>query len=373
LLPPRDWSRDTGRRLDEGTLREMTAWITAQRAGEVVQAFADTPAPSQVAAWTRGPVVERFLRHWGAPQGAWQANYRGTGNGVLRIGSGARRPIWIVAHWDVISFLVGERTGEAYALVPFHHHVMTEEGSQPGAAVRYDPGAGTYGVVARGTITGGERPTFRSDDGVALGAGDRIVYDTATRWLDDDLLEGQMDNAAGCAAALLATAFLARLGDVEVVTCFTDEEEGPVALGSTAFARGSPRLLHHLPHPDVAIVVDHHTCETQETAPLGRGALIREYASHARGAVTPPWLYASLRRLADEHAEHLTLHEDARAEANRSDCVVMMQVTPNVILCGPPVVGRHYRSGPYVCSAFDVAHLARSLVMMAMRFQPATP
>lgn len=350
----------------------MTAWITAQRAGEVLRDLADTPAPSQVAAWTRGPVVERFLRDWRVPQGAWAANFRGTGNGVLRIGSGARRPVWILAHWDAISFLIGGRAGEAYALVPFHHHVMTEEGSQPGAAVRYDSEARSYGVIARGTITGGERPTFRSDDPFVLGAGDRVVYDTPSRPLDDDRLEGQLDNAAGCAAALLATAFLARLADVEVVTCFVDEEEGPVALGNTAFARGSPRLLHHLPHPDVAIVVDHHTCETVETAPLGRGALIREYASHARGAVTPPWLYASLRRLAQEHADHLTLHEDARAEANRSDCVIMMQVTPNVILCGPPVVGRHYQSGPYVCSAFDVAHVARSLVTMAMRFQPAT-
>ncbi|CAN5794088.1 hypothetical protein BH23DEI1_BH23DEI1_16400 [soil metagenome] len=351
----------------------MTEWITPQRAGEVVQALADVPAPSQVAAWTRGPLVGRFLRDWGAPQGAWDPNLNGTGNGVLRIGSGARRPVWVLAHWDTISFLVAGRDGEAYALVPYHHHVMPQEESQPGAAVRYDPVAGAYGVVARGTITGGERPTFRSVDATPLGAGDRIVYDTPTRWLDDDRLEGQLDNAAGCAGALLATAFLARIPDVEAVTCFVDEEEGPVALGSTAFARGSPRLLHHLPHPDVAIVVDHHTCEAEETATLGRGASIREYASHTRGAVTPPWLFASLRHLAQEHADHLALREDARAQANRSDCVVMMQVTPNVILCGPPVVGRHYRSGPYRCSAFDVAHLARSLVMMAMRFQPATP
>lgn len=351
----------------------MTEWITPQRAGELVQALADTPAPSQVAAWTRGPVIERFLRSWRVPREAWEANFHGTGNGLLRIGSGARRPPWIVAHWDTISFLVGGRSGEAYALVPFHHHVMTEEGSQPGAAVRYDHASGAYNVVAHGTITGGDRPTFRTDCAIALGAGDRIVYDTPTRWLDDDRLEGQMDNAAGCAGALLATAFLARVPDVEVVTCLVDEEEGPLALGNTAFARGTPRLLHHLPHPDVAIVVDHHTCEAEDGDLLGHGALIREYASHARGAVTPPWLFTAMRQLAQEHADLLTLHENDRANPHRSDCVIMMQVTPNVILCGPPVVGRHYLFGRYLCSASDVAHLARSLVMMAMRFQPATP
>jgi putative aminopeptidase FrvX len=371
MLPHHDWSRDPGRRLDPQALGQLEAWITPRRAGEVLQAIADTPAPSQVAAWTLGPIVERFLTAWDVPQTSWDANFQGTGNGVLRLGTSSRRPVWILAHWDVISFMVGQRDGNTYTLVPFHHHLMFD-GSQPGAALRYDLAARAYDIVARGTIEGGTRPTFECGDAVPLRSGDRIFYDTPVRWLDEDRLQGQMDNAAGCAGVLLAAAFLSRLRDVEAVVCFVDEEEGPVAPGNTAFARGSPRLVGTMPHPDVAIVVDTHTLEQdEEPFGLGKGALLREYASQARGAVTPPWLFESVRQLAADHAGHVELYENARTGRSRSDCITMMRITPNVILCGAPCIGRHYARGPYVCSAFDVAHLARSLVMLAMRFQPA--
>lgn len=335
-----------------------------------MRAFADTPAPSQVAAWTRGPIVESFLSAWELNNARWDPNFRGTGNGLLRIG-GKRQspPIWIVAHWDAISFLIDKKMDDQYLLIPFHHHVMTE-GTQPGLVLRYDVSEAKYATICEGIIVGGQTASFAPIKDVELRKGDRVVYHTPMQQLKGDLYSGQMDNAAGCAAALLAGAFLSRIPDLNALVCFVDEEEGPVAHGNTAFARGSKRLLRELSTPKIALAVDLHNVGRGERNPhLGKGAVFHEQASHARGAVTPPWLYDTVRELAARYAPDVRLLESTSGGVHRGDCTSLMEVTPNVVLCGPPSTGRHYVDGPYVCSSSDVAQLARSLAVITHHFQ----
>lgn len=328
-----------------------------------------TPSPSQIAPWTMGPVIDGLLKKWDIKNFTWDPNYKGTGNGILSIGNPDDISVWIIAHWDVISFLIKEKINQEYKLVPFHKHMMME-GTQPGQVLRYELKKKKYSVICKGTIIGGEEPVFRPDEKINLRSGDRILYDTPVSNISGHLYSGPMDNEPGCAGALIAGAILSRIPGVNVLVCFVDEEEGPVAIGNTAFARGSRRLLRYLPPPKLAIIVDHHTVSDKTENPhIGKGALIREYASETRGGVTPPWLYETVRELAKIYSPFICLNENVYADVSRSDCVSMMEVTPNIILCGPPTVGRHYISGIYKCSSYDVAHLARSLVMMTHYFQ----
>lgn len=353
---------------DFDIIKSNVEWATPDLAAEVLKEFMATPSPSQIAPYTLGPVVDKLLKKWKIQNYIWDANFKGTGNGVLSIGNQKEASVWIIAHWDVISFLIKKEIDQGYELVPFHEHMM--EGSQPGQVLRYVLKKKKYSVICKGTIFGGENPVFRPDEKITLRSGDRVLYDTPVSKISGHLYSGPMDNEPGCAGALIAGAILSRIPGVNVRICFVDEEEGPVAIGNTAFARGSRRLLRYLPPPELAIVVDHHTVSGKSENPhMGKGALIREYASEARGGVTPPWLYETVRELAKLYKPFICLNENVYADVSRSDCVSMMEVTPNIILCGPPTVGRHYADGIYKCSSYDIAHLARSLVMIAHYFQ----
>lgn len=353
----------------DSKIEDLLQWATPSLAAEVLKSFADTPSPSQTASWTMGPIVESYLKQWNLTSYSWEPNFKGTGNGVLSIGESNNFPVWILAHWDVISFLIQDQLENGYRLIPFHHHMMMD-GNQPGLALRYNLQKQEYEVISNGVITGGEHPVYHPNDSVELRPGDRIAYHTPVEALSETVFTGQMDNAPGCTGALVAGAILSKMEGVSVRICFVDEEEGPVSKGNTAFARGSRRLLHHLPPPHTAIVVDHHTVAKGNTNPhMGDGALIREYASQARGGVTPPWLYTRILELARIYSETVSLNQNQFADVSRSDCVSMMEATPNVILCGPPTVGRHYVDGVYKCSSYDVAHLARSLALIASQLQ----
>jgi putative aminopeptidase FrvX len=354
---------------DFNSTKSNVEWATPELAADVLDLFMNTPSPSQIAPWTMGPVIDGLLKKWKIENYTWDANYKGTGNGIMTIGNPNDISVWIIAHWDVISFLIKKKIDQGYELVPFHQHMMLD-GSQSGQALRYDLRKKKYTVICKGTIIGGEMPVFCPEKKITLRSGDRILYDTPINNISDHLYSGPMDNEPGCAGALIAGAILSRIQGVNVRICFVDEEEGPVAIGNTAFARGSRRLLRYLPPPKLAIVVDHHTVSGKSENPhMGKGALIREYASKARGGVTPPWLYETVRELAKQYAPLICLNENIHADVSRSDCVAMMEVTPNIVLCGPPTVGRHYADGIYKCSSYDIAHLARSLVMITHYFQ----
>ncbi|MEM7737635.1 MAG: hypothetical protein AAF267_17795 [Deinococcota bacterium] len=363
--------------LSEAELEALLTWATPARAASLLQDLANTPAPSQTPAWLRGPIIQKWWQDvvttdlWsGRDIPNWNLNYQKTGNGVLELGN-SPAPIWLVAHWDCISYLIAnQQTGGSYKLVPFCLHTMMD-GQQPASVLGYSTSTQMYKVIARGTLYGGEVAYFKPDDAsISLRAGQRIVIDVPMKPVnndvDDYLYSGQMDNAAGCVAVLLAAAFLAGLNDVSALVALTDEEEGVLATGNTSFSRGAQRLLSHLPAPDLAIISDLHTAS--DTAALGQGASLAEYASQTRGAVTPPWLYETLRDLTSQASPDILLNEVSTSQAinvSRSDDVSLMNATPNVVLCGVPAIGRHFADGPDVVSAVDIAHTARSLVLIA--------
>lgn len=348
----------------------LLQWATPDNAADVLTRLANTPAPSQTPAWTRGEVVS----HWWAEvapashninrDAAWNMNFQGTGNGVLQVGEHPHK-VWLVAHWDTISYLIAAKKGDAYELVPFCLHTK-KHGHERAAVLGYNPDKRAYEVVAKGILHGGEVATFvPGNASINLRAGQRVVFDTPVQALGDDLYSGQFDNAAGCAAVLLAAAFLTRF-EVSFLAALTDEEEGVLATGNTSFSRGMRRLIMRIPPPDNAIVSDLHTVSQQ--ADLAQGASFREYASQTKGAVTPPWLYETLHDLTKNTTPDISFTEQT-SNVSRSDDVSLMYTTPNVMLCGVPAVGRHYAEGADVVSSYDIAHLARALVLLVLAAQ----
>jgi putative aminopeptidase FrvX len=353
----------------------LLQWATPDNAADVLARLANTHAPSQTPAWTRGEVISHWwadvasTHHNSHHDAAWDMNFQGTGNGILQVGKNPSK-VWLVAHWDTISYLIGDqqgigdKQGEAYALVPFCLHTK-KHGQERALVVEYNPDKRTYEVVVKGTLHGGEVAMFVPDDAsITLRAGQRVVFDTPVQSLGDDLYSGQFDNAAGCAAVLLAAAFLLRF-DVSLLVALTDEEEGVLATGNSSFSRGIQRLLARVPPPENAIVSDLHTVFDQ--ADLGQGASFREYASQTKGAVTPPWLYETLRDVANTTPELSFIEQTSNV--SRSDDVSLMHATANVMLCGVPAVGRHYAEGADVVSSYDVAQLARVLVLLTLAAQ----
>ena len=220
-------------------------------------------------------------------------------------------------------------------------------------------------------------PVFRTESSApALGPGDRVAMVSSYR--EDPasgIFTGPMDNAGGVAALALAAPVLARAG-IEALLAFPDEEEGPVAPGNQMMGRGGSRLISLLPAPELAIVADVQQgggdpdADTRggivNSSRLGAGAVLTEFASLGRGAVTPPDLYALARHMAGLLGDvGVRIQESNNAYSSRSDDVSVMLKTPNILLLGFPGFNRHYDRGEPRAHLDDVVHLAKALVYMA--------
>jgi hypothetical protein len=181
-----------------------------------------------------------------------------------------------------------------------------------------------------------------------------------------------MDNAGGVAALAVAAPVLAEVG-VEAMRAFPDEEEGPVGAGSQTMCRGSARIAGLLPPPKLAIIADVQQgggdpdADTrggvENSTRLGGGAVLSEFSSLARGAVTPFGLYGLARRMADVIAGFgVPVQESNNAYSSRSDDVSVMLKTPNVLLLGYPGFNRHFDRGLPRAHLDDVTHLAKAVV-----------
>ena len=186
------------------------------------------------------------------------------------------------------------------------------------------------------------------------------------------LFTGLMDNAGGVAALAVAAPVLAEAG-VEAMLAFPDEEEGPVGAGNQTMCRGSARIAALLPPPKLAIVADVQQgggdpdADTrggvENSTRLGGGAVLAEFSSLARGAVTPLGLYGLARRMADVIAEFgVRVQESNNAYSSRSDDVSVMMRTPNVLLLGYPGFNRHFDRGLPRAHLDDVMNLAKAVV-----------
>lgn len=352
--------------------------VTRERVRRYVSALVDTPAPSTAAAVMRVPVLRRLLEGDGAFEGGrlrLDPDLGGVGSpAIFTGGPGVEKPLWGFAHLDTISYLVQPAEGGRTPLVPYCVHLM-HDGECAANAYRYDFDSGAYRVVTEGRIESVDgAPLFRaSGPEIVLRPGDRIApvrsFEEAA---EGGLFTGLMDNAGGVAALALAAPALAEAG-VEAMLAFPDEEEGPVGAGNQTMCRGSSRIASLLPPPRLAIVADVQQgggdpdADTrggvENTTRLGGGAVLSEFSSLARGAVTPLDLYSAARRMADVIAGFgVRVQESNNAYSSRSDDVSVMMKTRDVLLLGYPGFNRHFDRGLPRAHLDDVMHLAKAVV-----------
>jgi hypothetical protein len=353
--------------------------VTPDRVRRYLSALVDTPAPSTAAAAMRVPVLNRLLAADGALDSGrlrLDPNFGGVGSPVIFTGGAAsEKPFWAFAHLDTISYLVQpDQGGGRFPLVPYCVHLM-RDGECSANAYRYDFESNCYRVVAEGKIESSDgSPVFRSrTPEIQLRPGDRIAPFSPFRdTRQGGLFTGLMDNAGGVAALAVAAPILADAG-IEAMLAFPDEEEGPVGPGNQTMCRGSSRIASLLPPPSLAIIADVQQGGSDPDADtrggvenstrLGGGAVLSEFSSLARGAVTPFDLYASARRMAGLIADFgVRVQESNNAYSSRSDDVSVMMKTPNVLLLGYPGFNRHFDRGLPRAHLHDVTHLAKAVV-----------
>lgn len=354
--------------------------VTRERVRRYLSALVDRPAPSTMAAALRVPVLRRLFEEDGALKDGLHlhADFVRTGSPVILTGSAEpTKPLWYFAHLDTISYLVQPGDGGTYPLVPFCAH-MIEDGERAARVYRYDLELNAFRVEAEGLLVSRNgAPLFRAEHSASpLRPGDRIAIVSPYR--EDPmsgLFTGPMDNAGGVAALAVAAPVLARAG-IEALLAFPDEEEGPVAPGNQMIGRGGSRLIGLLPAPDLAIVADVQQGGGDPDADarggivnsttLGGGAVLAEFASLGRGAVTPPDLYGLARHISELIRDlGVRVQESNNAYSSRSDDVSLMLKTPNILLLGFPGFNRHYDRGEPRAHLDDVVHLAKALVYMA--------
>jgi hypothetical protein len=355
----------------------VDAHITPDRVLRYLSALADTPAPSTAASAMRAPVLRSLLQADGAFTGTrltLDPNFGNSGSAVAMTGDGDRvSNLWYFAHLDTISYLVQPRVGARYPLVPFCYHLI-HDGVRPARAYRYELANNNYSVCAEGEIISeGGIPYFRSTErDTQLRPGDRVVPVATCRATADGTFIGHVDNAGGVAALAVAAPVLAQAG-VAAMLAFPDEEEGPLGTGSQVMGRGGSRIVGMLPPPDLAIIADVQQAggDPQAAVPagptnttrLGQGAVLSEFSSLARGAVTPPHLYALASFWADRLVESgVKVQESNNAYTSRSDDVSVLLKTPNILLLGFPGFNRHFDRAVPSANLFDIVDLAKSLV-----------
>ena len=358
----------------------VEAYITRDRVRRYLIALSDAPAPSTFAAAMRVPVLRRLMDADGALSSdrlTLHGDFGRTGSPVILMGSAEpTKPLWLFAHLDTISYLVQPAAEARYPLVPFCAH-MIRNGRRPARVYRFDPARNAFGVVGQGQLESEDgTPFFRSDDlGPQLRPGDRVVPFTPVREEESGLFFGQTDNAGGVAALAVAAPVLAEAG-IEAVIAFPDEEEGPLGPGNQMIGRGGTRLVNLLPTPDLAIIADVQQAGgdpeadarggLENSTRLGAGAVLAEFSSLGRGAVTPPDLYELARHAAGSMGPlGVRVQESNNAYSSRSDDVSVMLKTPNILLLGFPGFNRHFDRGEPRVHLDDVVHLAKALVYMA--------
>lgn len=353
----------------------VDAHVTPERVLRYVHALSDTPAPSTAASAMRAPVLRELL----ASDGAFDTllrldgDYDNTGGTVMIAGRRERPPLWFFAHLDTISYLVQPCRDGVYPLVPFCYH-LTENGSRPAQVLRYDLAVGAFAVCANGVLRSQNgKPCFipQGPPSAELRPGDRVVPVAPFRVAPDGEITGHLDNAGGAAALAVAAPVMGRFG-IDALLAFPDEEEGPHGSGNQMIGRGSARLVANRRPPDLAVVVDMQQADEprahdgEETIRLGSGAVFSEFSSLARGAVTPPPLYACLRELMGRLSQiGVSVCESSNSYTSRSDDVSVMMATPSIVLLGFPGLDRHFDRAFPRAHLMDLVNLSKALIYVS--------
>lgn len=349
--------------------------ITPERAFSTFKRIADTYAPTLTVRYTRAPVVETLIEEarnqaFCGHNLTFHRNYLSTGNVALEFGSEPRKPVWSMAHLDIISFLTDIRKNGRYPLTPYCESRQTD-GRRAALALAYSVESGTMEKIAEGWLHSKDNHHYFETDVSDLPPATRVVYASEAEWDQaTGMIYGTVDDAFGCAGLVLA-AFALSHYSLEALIILTDEEEGVVGVGNRAFSRGSTRLLNRIAPdmlPDFITNTDLHEEVTNlaggqlDTARFGQGSLFAGFASGAKGAVTPPQLLVFQRELARYLAsQDIRLQENA-GYVSRSDCVSAMMATPNVALIGYPGAYSHFIDTPRG-HVDDLVHLAKVMTV----------
>jgi putative aminopeptidase FrvX len=353
--------------------------ITVERIRRYVASISSVASPSTAASFLRGPILRELLQETKALKNDnlhFRLNYEKTGNSIILTGTkNIRKKLWYIAHLDTVSYLVKPKQQSRYPLVPFCQH-MIQHGKRFAVAYRFIPSNSRYEIVARGSLESEDsHPFFRPEGGdLNLKPGDRIVFSTSYQ---EDPLTGNftahIDNAGGVAALLAAAPVLAA-AKVEALLAFPDEEEGPPGSGNQMIGRGSTRILNLLPVPELVVVSDVQQTSSDsppntpggDGAKLGEGAVLSEFSSLTRGAVTPPHLYAlAVEFVAALQEIGVKVQVSNNSYTSRSDDVSVMLKTPNVLLLGFAGFNRHFDLGEPTANIYDLVNLAKAIVYFA--------
>jgi putative aminopeptidase FrvX len=360
--------------IDSKLFSRLDQEITEAKIYGYLKPLADTYAPSQSVPFTRAKVLKTLLENDNVldhPNVKFDRNYMNTGNAVLLLGQKDRqKKVWLLAHLDIISYLIEPPINGRYPLLPLCYHMM-HPGSLPGVAVGYNIDKLDYEVICKGKIqTDIDGKIFFSPyDSTQLLAGNRVCFESKMLWnRKTGELSGSIDDVAGVAALVMATKFLADY-NVELMLGLTDEEEGVSGDSNQTICRGGARLLRFFDQPELVIATDIHEAEVMiegngptEFKP-GDGASFAEKASHNRGEITPPHLYELQRRLANELAfEGIRLRENVNGYISRTEGVNAMLRTPNVALLGFLGKNRHFEQGASTANIKDLVDLAKATV-----------
>ena len=367
--------------LEPNLFSRLRTEITEERLYGYLQPLADTLAPSQTVIYTRAPVLEQLLRANGMLERAnvqFERNYQNTGNSVLLLGQEAHhKQIWLLAHLDIISYLIEPGANGRYPLTPLCYHMM-HPGRQTAVVVGYDFETRGFKVAAAGDIIteADDCIFFEPYEQVSLRAGQRVCFHSQLAWdRESSKLRGSLDDMGAVAALLMAVTVLADY-KVELMLGLTDEEEGIAGSSNQTICRGGARLLRYFEQPELVIASDIHEAvamlEGQGPTGLkpGDGASFAEKGSRGRGGVTPPHLYELQRQLAAALAtEDIRLRENIGGYVSRTECVNAMLRTPNVAIMGFLGENRHFEKGVTTANMKDLVDLARAVVCYVLLTQ----
>jgi hypothetical protein len=354
--------------------------ITAERVYRYLKPLADTPAPSQTARFTRAPVLAALLAEDGVlskPNVSFTRDFAGTGNSALLVGREPHaKAVWMLAHLDIISYMLEPPRGGRYPLSPLCYHMM-HPGRRAAEVVEYDLTAHRYVTVCRGDIvTEDKNAVFfePAPDAAPLCPGQRVCFSSTLEWnRATGEVRGSLDDAAAAVALVLAAAAVSDYPGVELLLGLTDEEEGIEGGANQTICRGGARLLHHFAQPELVIDSDiHESIEMLEGGGPqgfrpGDGASLAERTSRGRGSVTPPHLFALLRRFAYELAdEGIAVRENWGGYVSRSEGVNAMVRTPNVCILGFLGANRHFERDVTSAHMDDLVNLARAAACLTL-------
>ncbi|KQU64128.1 hypothetical protein [Phycicoccus sp. Root101] len=354
---------------------DINRLVTPESLLQVLRSVADTPAPSGTSSLTRGAVIQswfesRQLEHAGA---VLRRDAFESGCDVLTNGEGG---IGILAHLDEVSYLLREpvRPG-LWQVTPYCYHLAEEP--TPARVVRFAPD-GTWSVLCHAQISLEEGQHLVSHPvEVELRPGDRVVLATPLAHdPDTGRVTGSLDNAAGVAAALLASETMLRCG-IAFSTYLTDEEEGPSGAASQTISRGAARLLSRLDPAPLTVAVDIHglsSVDLQRNDNFRRpwGASLAEYSSRGKGSVARPDIYASLvQALEPLSSKGIHVRANVGGHVPRSDDVVAMLHSNRVVILGYPGENRHFDRGLPATNLQDLVDLARALVVVGAMVHPS--